>query len=104
MVLSVLDRVILLTILPKEGNYLTLKILMDLRMTMSFTESEMKQFNLKIDDETGQTTWENAEDVEVPIGEKATDIIIEALGKLDQEGSLNPEMIDTYEKFISPTE
>lgn len=106
MILSVLDRVVLLTALPKEGSYLTVKILMDLRMAVSFNEKEMKKFNLKIDDETGMTTWDNknAGDIEIPIGEKATDIIVVAFEKLDKEGHINSEMIETYEKFISPTE
>lgn len=102
--LSVLDRVVLLTALPKEGNYATLKLLMNLRMSLSFTEEELKKWNIRVDPEQGFTLWDDSEDVEIPIGEKTTDIIVDALKKLDREKKLQPDMVGTYEKFISTTE
>jgi hypothetical protein len=101
--LSVLDRVVVLTALPKEGDYVTLKILMELRMALSFTEEEIKKWKIKTDMEQGMTTWDGGEDVEIPMGEKATDIIVDAFKKLDSEKHLASEMLDTYEKFITTT-
>jgi len=99
--LSVLDRVIVLTILPKEGNFATLRILQDMRMALAFTEDELKKFNLEVNDETGQTTWEGDEEVEFPIGEKATDIVVQAFKNLDKNKKLQVDMMATYEKFIT---
>jgi len=101
--LSVLDRLVLLTALPQEGDYATLKILTNLRMSLSFTEEEIKKYNITSDIESGATSWDNNEEVDIPIGEKATDIIVDAFKKLDRDHKLKPEMIDTYEKFISTT-
>lgn len=101
--LSVLDRIVLLAALPKQGDYATLKILMNLRMSLSFTEEEVKEFGLTTTAEKG-TSWTMSEEAEIPIGEKATDIIVDAFKKLDREKKLAPEMIDTYEKFIPTTE
>jgi hypothetical protein len=99
--LSVLDRVIVLTILPKEGNFATLKILQDMRMALAFTEKELKKFNLQSNDETGQTTWEGDEEVDIPMGEKATDIVAQAFKDLDKGKKLQVDMMTTYEKFIT---
>jgi hypothetical protein len=103
--LSILDRIVLLGALPKQGAYITLKILTNLGLSLSFTEEELKKWNIQSDPETNLTTWDSgAGEVEIPIGEKAMDIIVDALKKLDQEKKLTPEMIDTYEKFIPTTE
>jgi hypothetical protein len=103
MKLSVADRIILLMALPKEGNYATLKILMNLRMSLSFTEDEIKEFGLA-EREEGGTSWDNDSEVDIPIGEKATDIIVDAFRRLDRDKKLTAEAIDTYEKFIPTTE
>ena len=100
--LSVLERLVLLTALPKEGGYATLKILMNLHLSLSFTEEQIKEWGITSDPETG-TAWKENAVVEIPIGEKATDIIVGAFKKLDREKKLTPEMIDTYEKFIPTT-
>ena len=102
--LTIRERVILLSILPKEGNYTMLKILTNLRMSLSFTEEEVKKWNIVSDPDTMQTRWDSdAEAVEIPIGEKATDIIVDAFKKLNRENKLVEEMLDTYERFISTT-
>jgi hypothetical protein len=101
--LSVLDRVVILTILPKEGNFATLRILQDLRMALSFTEKEVKEFGVTVDLEAGKTNWnEDTPDVEIPMGEKATEIVVDAFKRLDQSNKLNADMLETYEKFITP--
>ncbi len=103
--LSILDRIVLLGALPKQGNYIELKILTNLGLSLSFTEEELKKWNIVSDPETELTQWNSgAEEVELPIGEKAMDIIVAALKALDRDKKLKPEMIDTYEKFIPTTE
>lgn len=101
--LSVRDRLVTLTVLPKEGNYATLKILTTLRLSLSFTEEEIKGWGLTVCPETGLTSWEKSEEVDIPIGEKATDIIVAAFKKFDREKKLTEEMLSTYEKFIPTT-
>ena len=101
--LSVLDRLMILTALPGEGDYASLKILMNLRMSLSFTEDEVKEFGLDtLEDGTG-TKWEKNGEVEIPIGEKATDIIVDAFKMLDKQKKLMPDMMGVYEKFIPTT-
>jgi len=102
--LSILERIVLLKVLPKEGDYATLKILTNLRLSLSFTEEEIKKWGITSNPKEGSTSWSENGEAEIPIGEKATDIIVSAFKKLNREKKLMPEMMGTYEKFISTTE
>ena len=102
--MSVLERLVALSILPKEGDYATLKILTNLRLSLSFTEDETKAWGITTDPENGRTSWQENVEAEIPIGEKATDIIVEALRKLNREKKLGFEAMSVYEKFIPTTE
>lgn len=102
--LSVLERMITLSMLPKEGDFATLRVLQSLKMSLSFTEKEIKDWGLVSNPETLQTSWEVDGEAEIPIGEKATDIIVAALRKHDREKNLPQEAMSVYEKFISTTE
>jgi len=100
MILNVFERLSILSILPKESDYTTIKIIRKLRENLSFTEEEYKKLKFETGNET--IKWDNKEDVskEIEIGEKATDIIVEALKKLDSEKKLTDQFFDIYEKFI----
>lgn len=100
MELKVFDRLMLLNILPTEGNFLTLKIVTQLRQDLSFTEEELKRFEIVQDG--GSVTWNRIADEpkEVAIGEKATDIIVEALKKLNDTKKLTMQHYKLYERFI----
>jgi len=102
--LSVLERLVVLKVLPKEGDYATLKILTNLRLSLSFTEEEMKAWEVASDPSTGRTTWKVEGVADIPIGEKATDIIVAAFKKLDREKKLSVEDMGAYEKFVPTTE
>jgi len=102
--LSVLERLVVLKVLPKEGDYATLKILTNLRLSLSFTEEETKAWEIVSDPATGRTTWKVEGVADTPIGEKATDIIVAALKRLDKEKKLSVEDMGAYEKFIPTTE
>jgi len=101
--MSVLERLVALSILPKEGDYATLKILTNLRLSLSFTEEETKAWEITTGAE-GRTSWREDAEAEIPIGEKATDIIVDALKKLNRDKKLMAEGMSLYEKFIPTTE
>lgn len=108
MILDISERLTLLTILPHEGDYASLKILNQLRLSLSFTEEEIKEWGIIGDPEKNMTSWANpnetdSQEAEIPIGEKATDIIVEALKKLDSEKKLPENALEVYEKFIPTT-
>jgi len=100
--LAVFERLVLLNILPKEGNFLTLKIVRKLRENLSFNEEEIKALNIKVDPEKGNATWDASKDPnkEVEIGREANKVIVEALEKLDKDEKLTQEHFTLFEKFV----
>ena len=99
MLLSVFERLILLNILPKEGDITTLKIIRKLKDDLSFSEEEHTALQFKNED--GQIMWKEEADIkkEIEIGEKATDIIAEALKALNKAKKLTEAHISIYERF-----
>ena len=100
MKLNVSERLSLLQVLPAEGNFLTLKIMKDLTEIVGLNEEAFKEFGIK--EVGGQVSWNNkgTEEREIKIGEKATDIIVESLKKLDQQNKLKQNYFTLYEKFV----
>lgn len=101
MELSVFERLILLNILPREGNFTTLKIVRKLREDLSFDEEEHKALEFQVDDK-GAVKWKTEADIpkDVAIGEKATDLIVDTLKKLDKDKKLTEQHYGLYEKFV----
>ena len=100
MKLNLFERFIALGILPKEGNFVTLKIIQNLKMSLAPSQEEITEFEIKQDGVNTSWNDKGKEDREIEIGEKATDIIIEALKKLDKEKKLTEQHYTIYEKFV----
>jgi len=100
MKLNIAERFMVLGMLPKESNFATLKIVRQLQESLSLTEEEFKDFDVKQEGQQIQWNKKGTEEKEIEIGEKATDIIIEALKKLNDNNKLTPQHISLYEKFI----
>lgn len=100
--LSVLDRVVILNILPAEGNMVTLLALRQLKESVVFSEFENSKLDVKI--ENGNLFWnkEKEENKDVEISASMRGLIETALKKMDAEGKLTEQMVDTYQKFIEP--
>ena len=99
--LSVIDRVILLNILPKEGNMITLLALKGLKESLVFSEFENKALDVRMEGEN--LFWnKGAEQVkDVEIGGALLAIIVDTFTKMDAEGKLNETMIDVYQQFVT---
>lgn len=100
MKLNVLERITALGIMPEAGNFATLRVMNDLRMALSLTEAEFKEFGVKQDGDQMSWNKKGAEEREVKIGEKATDILVEALKKLDKDEKLTNQHFTLFEKFV----
>lgn len=98
MELGVLERVVILDILPKEANYATLKIKQNLQMDLSFSEEELDEYGITFDGPN--INWKSSSEKEISIGEKATDLIVESLKKLDEQKKLGEKHITLWEKFV----
>lgn len=100
MELSVAERLLLLGLLPKEGDITTVRIVHDLRRELSFTEEEHAALGVTIED--GRIHWDGAAEAprDVPIGGKAQALIVSALEDLSDNGKLTEQHLGLYEKFV----
>lgn len=101
MELNILERLMLASILPEQGNIITLKIVQDLKLAMAFTEEEIEDCG--ISDENDRVVWnpDKSEYVkEIPIGPKAMSLIVEELETRDKDKTLVADFISLYEKFM----
>jgi hypothetical protein len=114
------ERINLLNVLPKDASASTLKILRDLQLSLSFTEEEHKRFFIISKLPNGQKYEDLNPDTigvltDVPIGEKAKDIIVDALKEWDKKDQLKfkfsifreileknkqDTLLDLYERFV----
>ena len=132
MQLNVLERLALLEVVPKEGDFVTLKLVRKLRESLSFSETEVKQIEFnqnwkcpkcqkemsspdvpKCECEsymvaTGSMTWDaqKGEKVlkEIHMGEKMLSMCVTALKKLDSEKKLTDNYFSLYDKLVESTE
>ena len=98
--LTVLERLVLLGALPKEGDFVTLKLVRKLRENLSFDEAEIKELNFVQDGD--QVRWNEPANIikRINIGEKMSDLIQGVLKKLDDEKKLREDHFSLYEKFV----
>lgn len=99
MLLMVRDRLTLLEILPREGQSITLLIVMELLKQLGFTEIELSILNFEQTDK-GLKWDELPGPVEVPIGEVATKIITDRFKQLDKQGKLKLFYMPTFKLFV----
>lgn len=94
------ERINLMEILPAEGSFLTLRVLRELKLNLGVKDEEFKLFEIVQKD--NQITWNDKanKEIEFELGEKAVDIIIEQLEKLDKNKKLEDKHFSLFEKFV----
>ena len=100
MKLDVRERLVLLSVLPPEGDFITLKVVRKLKENLSFSEDEIKLYKFV---QTGaNVTWNDKIEQSKPIeiGTKAKEVIQEALRKLNDDKKLKDDHFSIYEKFV----
>ena len=99
MKLSVKERILILGILPQEANLLTLKIIRDMENQVGFSETEIKELEMKAL-ESGQITWSHDPIAkEIEINGAMNDIIKNVLKKKSDECKLTKDHLSLCEKF-----
>lgn len=104
MKLSILERLMIMNILPKESNFLTLKIIRELQTNLSFSEEEISFYKMETL-ENGNIKWDDKKEQEKPekeieIGGKTMSIIVESLEKLDKANKITLSHFSLCEKFL----
>lgn len=106
MKLNIAERIALLGVLPQQGNAITLRIVRELQTRLSFTEEELKHYNIEnhqLPDGRATITWNpelSQKETDIPIGEAATGVIKAQLTKLNAQNQLHVTMLPLYEKFV----
>jgi len=100
MVLNIPERITLFGILPEREDFVTMKIIKDLRSNLLLSEEDLKEGDITLSEDGQQMFWKKMVEKDVPIGEKATDVVITALKKLDSEKALEERHMPLWEKFI----
>jgi len=102
MELTVLERLVIQGLLPKEGNYTTLKLLRECREALSFDDLENRRLEFFQDGD--QVRWNETagRDIvkNIEFGEVMKLEIIASLKKLEEEKKLRDEHFTIYEKFV----
>ena len=100
MQLTVLERILLLNILPVQGDITTVRLVREAREDLSFSDAENK--TLKFAKKDNQMRWETeqAPVKEVSFNDTMTGILAAGLKELDKKKELGQQHISLYEKFI----
>jgi len=104
MKLSVLERLILANVLPKEGDVLSLRIVRQLREELSFSEEEHEKLQFKNTDGMLQWDADALEDKEISIGAKATQLIKDSLKSMNDSKTLTQDHLPVWDKFMGEEE
>jgi hypothetical protein len=97
--LSVLERLLVLNLLPTESNVVTLLTVRKAKELVGFTDEEQKKLEFKT--ENDRVTWKAVGDIkEFEIGERACHLVADALNELNKNKKLTENHLSLYEKFV----
>ena len=99
--LNLFERLVVMSLLPTESNFITLRIIRDLQGILAPTEEEIKLSGLEaMEGGVNAKDWNAVPEKEIVFGDIAKSIIVDALKKLDEAKQLKMEQFSVYEKFI----
>jgi len=100
MELTIYERLLLLNALPPAGDLTTIRIVRKLRETLSFSEAELAEHEIKTNEETGALTWRvDGSTKGIELGAKAHDIAVRALNALSDAGKVEEAHLSLFDKF-----
>ena len=102
-----MERLLLLSVLPSEGDITTLRLIRSLRESLSFNEAEHEALQFKGDGT--RVEWNEAAALaagpkQIEIGKKTLSMIADALKKLSEAGRLTLQHVDLYARFVQDEE
>lgn len=100
------DRLIFLSLLPRENNFSTMRIIRKVHKDLGVTDEEYKKYKVK-QLENGKISFDPVkalEEKEFEIGEIATHLVKTALEQLDKDKKLTQEHYPLYEKIVEGNE
>jgi alpha-tubulin suppressor-like RCC1 family protein len=103
MELTIKERIIILGLLPRETNFSTLKVVRDVENEIGFSETDLKTFEIVTEGDS--IKWNAALEAamspkDCKMGDRAYEIIKQAIKKLDDSNMLTKDHFSLYEKFV----
>lgn len=102
--LSVLERILLINLLPAESDILTLKVVRKTKDLVGFTEDELKVLEFRNEEKNGQviTKWkfDAVEKKSFDIDSKVVEMIADGLKKLNEQKKITENHLSLYEKIV----
>ena len=94
------ERLHLIPVLPRENNFVTLRVIRELVNKLGLSAAEFEEIGIK--QEGNKMTWDEKKDhgKEFDFGLAETEIIVEALKQADADKKLMQEQATLYEKFV----
>jgi len=100
MKVNVRERLALNQVLPKEGDFATLKSLQEARTNILLSEEEVKEFEYKQEGNTIKWNEKGQEEREIEVSEIAINAVKDELNKLNDSKKLNESLMPIYEKLV----
>jgi len=99
MLLSILDRLMVLNLLPKKGDVTTLRVIGEVQESVGFTNDEYDKLNFTHTDKG--TNWENTvEPKEIQLGSAAAGLLRKALKTKDDAKELTLDELPFYDRIM----
>lgn len=99
--LTMKERLLILDILPRESNVLTMRIKQNLVSKIGPVDEEFKEYGLK---QNGPTiTWDPKKSKitkKFDLKEKELDMIKESLTRCDATGKIHDDLLPLYDRFV----
>ena len=104
MKLTFKERLIVLGLLPTEGDITTIRTLTELRTALQPSAEEVESWEIRSED--NQIFWNQdaEESVDIKVNAVAKMVIVAALNTLNTEKKLTADHLDVYELFVEEKE
>lgn len=102
-ILSVNERLVLLSIMPRAGDILTVRIVREMVNDLSFSEAEIKKLGLKVTEKGVVVPANKAvkkHTKKVLLGSVRLSIIVSELKKLESKKQLQVSHIGIWDRFV----
>jgi hypothetical protein len=99
--LNVGERLIVLNIIPKEGNFVTLRMIRTLINRLAPSAEEITEFEILAENNTVRWNVKGNVPIEFEFADAEVDLIKKELKRMDSENKLPMEVFPVYEKFCT---
>ena len=99
--LNVGDRLMVISVLPKEGDFVTIRMIRGLIAKLGLSAEEITDFEIK--SEEGNVMWNSKGSVvlDFEFHEAEIDLIKKSLKRLEEDKKLTQDTFTVYEKFCT---